>query len=818
MKKILAFIILMISLLSIDSQAQTKTGTVSGSVIDGNAKTIESATITLLRSKDSSVAKISVANKAGNFLFEDVADGSYLVTISAVGHTQAFSKVFEINQNNLSVILPVIELKPSVKSLDAVTVTTRKPLIEQKVDRTIVNVASSVTAVGNTALEVLEKSPGVTVDKDGNISLKGKLGVVIMLDGRPSYLSGTDLANLLSNMSASQLDQIEIMTNPPAKYDAAGNSGIINIKTKKTKQFGLNGNLSSAFRQAYFASVKENANLNYRNGKFNLFTSLNYGTNIKREGLDISRNFLDQNTKTILSVFDQKAIMKRNGKSFSAKAGLDYYASKKTTLGFVLSGFSNSRLNDNKTYTDIFDPQNVLLKKTAALSNNDSKWKNFSANGYFKTVLDSIGQEISADFDYIQYSSTNIQPLISFYYDNNGQLTKAPDTLNGNLPQDITIYSAKTDYTKPFKNGAKLEAGLKFSFVKTDNNANYDTLRNGQQYHDYNRSNHFVYEENVSAAYVNLSMPLSKKWTSQFGLRAENTQSKGNQLTTGISFDRNYLQLFPTVYFQYAANEKNQFVINYGRRIERPDYEDLNPFIEFLDRYTFEKGNPDLKPQFSHNIELSHTYNSFLTSTLNFSKTTDIIQQVIEQNEATNETFIKKANIASQTQYGFSVTAFKQFTKWWSGSVYANVANNHFKGIVNNDQISIGVTSLTSQTQQQFKWGKGWEAEVSAIFRTKALEGVIFIQNIFQTDAGIGKQILKGKANIKLNFKDIFNGSVYKGYIKYGTVDAKFTNTNFQRSFIISFGWRFNKGKLKANGGRREGGASEEQNRVKTGN
>ncbi|HNC39508.1 MAG TPA: outer membrane beta-barrel protein, partial [Chitinophagaceae bacterium] len=502
MKKILAFIILMISLLYIDSQAQTKTGTVSGSVIDGNAKTIESATITLLRSKDSSVAKISVANKAGNFLFEDVADGSYLVTISAVGHTQAFSKVFEINQNNLSVILPVIELKPSVKSLDAVTVTTRKPLIEQKVDRTIVNVASSVTAVGNTALEVLEKSPGVTVDKDGNISLKGKLGVVIMLDGRPSYLSGADLANLLSNMSASQLDQIEIMTNPRAKYDAAGNSGIINIKTKKTKQFGLNGNLSSAFRQAYFASVKENANLNYRNDKFNLFTSLNYGTNIKREGLDISRNFLDQNTKTILSVFDQKAIMKRNGKSFSAKAGLDYYASKKTTLGFVLSGFSNSRLNDNKTYTDIFDPQNVLLKKTAALSNNDSKWKNFSANGYFKTVLDSTGQEISADFDYIQYRSTNIQPLISFYYDNNGQLTKAPDTLNGNLPQDITIYSAKTDYTKQFKNGAKLEAGLKFSFVKTDNNANYDTLRNGQQYHDYNRSNHFVYEENVSAAYV----------------------------------------------------------------------------------------------------------------------------------------------------------------------------------------------------------------------------------------------------------------------------------------------------------------------------
>jgi len=259
-------------------------------------------------------------------------------------------------------------------------------------------------------------------------------------------------------------------------------------------------------------------------------------------------------------------------------------------------------------------------------------------------------------------------------------------------------------------------------------------------------------------------------------------------------------------------------VINYGRRIERPDYEDMNPFIHFLDRYTFEQGNPNLKPQFAHNVELSHTYGGFLTSTLNYTSTTDIIQQVIEQNEATNETFVKKANIASMHQVGFSVNAYKEIKKWWNGNIYMNVYNNRFKGIVNNEFISIGVTGFMTQVQQQFKWGKGWGAELSGFYRSRAVEGVIFIKGFAQVNAGFSKQILKNKASVRLNFRDIFNGSKFQGYSKYSNVDAKFTDVNDNRSASISFTWRFNKGKLKANAGRKDGGASDEQNRVKTGN
>src|ERR1051325_4666282 len=289
MRKLRSLLTIALVSLSLLSFAQTKNGRVSGTVIDGNTKTIESATITLLRAKDSSVAKMSVADKNGKFVFENVADGKYLVSITATGHQKGFSESFEINAVNTSITLKTVELIQLEKTIGAVTVTTKKPLIEQKIDRTIVNVEASVTNVGNSALEVLEKSPGITVDKDGNISLKGKAGVQVYIDGRPSYLSGADLANLLRSMSASQLDQIEIMTNPPAKYDAAGNAGIINIKTKKNKQFGYNGSITSGFSQGKYPRFNESGNFNYRNGKFNLFTSVNYSRNHRRESLVISR-------------------------------------------------------------------------------------------------------------------------------------------------------------------------------------------------------------------------------------------------------------------------------------------------------------------------------------------------------------------------------------------------------------------------------------------------------------------------------------------------------------------------------------------------
>ncbi|HEY0434635.1 MAG TPA: outer membrane beta-barrel family protein, partial [Chitinophagaceae bacterium] len=660
-------------------------------------------------------------------------------------------------------------------------------------------------------------SPGVTVDKDGNISLKGKTGVQVYIDGRPAYLSGADLANMLKSMSASQLDQIEIMTNPPAKYDAAGNSGIINIKTKKNKQFGYNGSFTVGVTQGHFPRTNESFNFNYRHGKVNIFSNISHNYNHRFQRLDIQRNFRDENTKDITSTFLQRTYMKNENVFYNAKVGMDYFATKNTTFGVVLNGFKNPSDFIANTSTDIYNATGQLRNVTGAYSRNDQHWKNFSGNVNFRHQFDSTGQEISVDADYISYNSKSIQTLVSKYYDNAGNAISGPDTLLAKLPQDITIYSSKADYTLPLKKGAKFEAGLKSSWVQTDNNAAYDSLVNGQLVHDNNRSNYFKYQENINAAYVNLSRPLSKKLSAQLGLRLENTHAKGNQVTTGQQFDRKYTQLFPTAYFQYSVNKKNQLGLNYGRRIERPAYEDLNPFIHFIDRYTYEQGNPDLRPQFAHNVELTHIYGGYLTTTLNYTVTKDILQEVLEQHEATNETFIKKANIAKLHQVGMSVSGYKEFKKWWSGSVYANGFNNRFEGVVNSEHVKLGVTSFFIQSQQQFKFGKGWSAEVSGWYRTRGLEGVIFIRPLGQFNFGLGKQIMKNKGSLRLNFRDPFNLTNFKGESRYGDVDAKFQNYNFNRSVSINFTYRFNKGKINANGQRKNGGAEDEQNRVKVG-
>src|ERR1051326_2099136 len=328
MAKIIALLSITLAFLSLSSQAQNRLGKVSGIVVDGSRKTIEASTITLLKAKDSSVAKISAADKDGRFEFEKIPPGKYLVSVTAVGHQKGYSSIFEITTETSSIDVKSIELIPQTKSLSTVIVTAKKPLVEQKVEPNIINGEASITNVGSTALEVLEKSPGISVDKDGNISLKGKEGVMVLIDGRPTQLGGADLANFLRSMSASQLDQIEIMTNPPAKYDAAGNAGIINIKTKKNRQFGYNGSANISYNQGRYPKTNEGFNFNYRVNKVNLFTNVSHNYNKYYNVLTIQRNFRDKDTKQLLSYFDQAAKMINDNNSFNGKVGLDYFANK----------------------------------------------------------------------------------------------------------------------------------------------------------------------------------------------------------------------------------------------------------------------------------------------------------------------------------------------------------------------------------------------------------------------------------------------------------------------------------------------------------
>ena len=799
--------------------AQVQVGSISGTVADGgDQKIIDAATVSLFKAKDSLLYKINLTDKSGYFLFEQVPFGKYYILATSTGHLQTYSPVMEINNSSI-VSAGILQLTNNVKTLKEVTVAAKKPFIERKIDRTVINVDAAITNAGTTAMEVLEKSPGVTVDKDGNISLKGKQGVMIMMDGRPSYLSGQELANLLKNMPSSAIDQIEIMTNPSAKYDAAGNSGIINIKTKKNKMKGLNGNLSTSIIQGKFTKTNNSLNLNYRTGKVNLFGNYSYSYWHGYENLYILRNFRNTVTKNLETVFDQQSNMQHSSQVHNVKLGLDFYANKKTTAGFVFSGFINPSRNNGANTTLLENPQKVVDSIVVADNSEKGKSNNLSVNFNLHHSFDSTGKEFTVDLDYLTYYQAKNQFFENSYLNPDYSQRRPEGQLKGTLPARVNIYSAKTDFTFPLKKTAKIETGLKSSYVTTDNDALYQNNTPAGYVTDEGKTNHFIYKENINAAYINYSRQI-KKWGVQAGLRAENTNAQGHQVGNSTrpdsSFTKNYVNLFPTVYISYEANKKNTFSINYGRRVDRPAYQDLNPFYYFLDEYTYEVGNTLLQPQFTDNIELSHTYNGFLTTTINYSKTNDVFTDVLKQITSERKTFQTKENIASRTNMGLAVSAYFPVTKFLTTNIYSNVVHDNYKGALDGGYLNVNSTTFFANISNQLKFKKGWSAEISGFYRSKGIESQIIIDPLWRLDAGLQKEVLKNKGTLKLSIRDIFASQNFTGYVKYQDIDVFVKNRHDNRTASLTFSYRFGK-PLQNQQRRKTGGASDEQNRVKTG-
>ncbi len=799
--------------------AQSAEGTIKGKVADGgDQKIIDAATVSLLKSKDSSLVKITLTDKEGNFSFDKVAYGKYYLLATSTGHLQSYSKLLEVNNSSIF-STGTLQLTTNVKTLKEVTVAAKKPFIERKIDRTIINVDAAITNAGTTAMEVLEKSPGVSVDKDGNISLKGKQSVMIMMDGRPSYLSGQELANVLKNMPSSAIDQIEIMTNPSAKYDAAGNSGIINIKTKKNKLKGLNGNLSTSIIQGRYTKTNNSLNLNYKKGKVNLFGNYSYSSWKGYEDLYILRNFRNTVTKQLETIFDQQTNMVHASRENNLKIGMDFYATKKTTAGVVFSGFINPSHNSGTNTTLLKNSYHKTDSIVVAESSQKGKSNNFSANFNLRHAFDSTGKEFTVDLDYLTYYQTSGQFFENNFYNPDYSIRKPSTQLKGTLPATVNIYSAKTDFTFPLKKDAKLEAGLKSSYVTTDNDALYQNNTSSGYVTDEGKTNHFIYKENINAAYINYSRQI-KKWGMQAGLRAENTNAQGHQVGNSTrldsSFTKNYINLFPTIYLSYEVNKKNTFSINYGRRIDRPDYQDLNPFYYFLDEYTYEVGNTLLQPQFTDNIELSHTYNGFLTTTVNYSKTKNVFTNVLKQITSERKTFQTKENIASRTDAGLAVSANFPITKFLTSNIYTNAIYDKYKGELDGGYLNVNNVTFFANMNNQFKFKKGWSAELSGFYRTKGIEGQIIVNPMWRLDAGFQKQVLKNKGTLKLSVRDIFKSQNFIGTVNYKDIDVYVNSRHDNRTASLTFTYRFGK-PLQNQQRRKTGGASDEQGRVKTG-
>jgi len=814
MNKFFTSIALLLSttLFSLNTYAQQKsTATISGSVVDQQQKPMDYATVSLLKAKDSSLVKGALTDSKGQYQISGISAGNYLVSISVIAYQKTFSKPFAISEANASFTIEKLVLVAGSQQLKGVSIVAQKPLIERKADRTVLNVENSVLAAGNSAMEILEKAPGVTIDKDDNISLKGKQGVTVMINDKLTYLSAAQLATLLRSTDGNTIQSIEIITNPSAKYDAAGNSGIINIKLKKNKSVGTNGSLTLGAGYGAYPKSNESLTLNHKQGKFNFFGSYSHNDNQRYNNLLINRVVNVQNVNTF---FTQQNFMPQTNYSNNYRAGVDYDITKKNTIGFLVNGYFNGEQDNNINHTLIGSNPSSTDSMQNTTSNIHQTYRNFAFNVNDKLQIDTAGQELSIDLDYSRFNNNSIAKYNTDFFLANGDLQHAPLPLQNQTPSVITINTAKADYTKSFKKIVKLEAGIKLSSVKTDNDLQAQKLSGSSFINDTSRTNRFVYSEKVNAGYINLSKTF-KKLSVQVGLRAENTSSNGNLITTNQVVNRSYLNFFPSVFLNESLSAKNDLGFSYSRRIDRPSYDNLNPFVYYLDQYTYSQGNPFLKPQYTQSYELNYTYNKTINVSLSYSHTKDVITNILLTKD--KATFATQLNLQSQNSYNININAPFTFTKWWSGNVNLNGFYLGFKSdSLLGANLNSGQAAYQFKTLQTFLVGKAFKAEVSSDYQSALTYGIFHIKPQYSFDAGLSRSFAQKKANLKLSVSDIFNTRISKVSSRYQSVNIDFNEKQESRIARLTFTYNFGNSKLATR--RHESGADAEKNRVKGGN
>lgn len=791
---------------------------VTGSVQDEQNKAIASTTVSLLKATDSTLAKLSTTDNSGNYSFDGVAAGKYFVSVTNVGYQPYLSGAFEVNGAPVSV--PVIKLLKAEATMEGVTVTARKPMVEVKADKTILNVEGTINATGNDALELLRKAPGVMVDKDDNLTMAGKNGVQVFIDGKPSPLSGSDLANYLKTLQSSQVEAIELITNPSAKYEAAGNAGIINIKLKKNKTFGTNGSVNAGYNIGTYAKYNGGISLNHRNKNINVFGNYNYSQGLNGNWTKMYREQAD-------TVFNQNSIMKFYYKTHNFKTGIDYFLSPKSTIGAIVNGnIADIDLNLNGNTSITKQSTNVTDRLLNSRTTNDMSRTNLNFNLNYRYAVTG-GAELNVDADYGIFNLRSNQYQPNFYYEPDGTTEKYSNIYRMIAPTDITLYSAKVDYETNFKKG-KLGVGGKVGFVETDNDfQRYDVTGSGDVYNK-DLSNRFAYKENVNALYVNYNRAFTG-FMFQVGLRMENTDSKGtstglkynNNSSSYVPYDstihRNYTDFFPSAALTFNKNPMSQFGVTFSRRIDRPAYQDLNPFEFRIDDYTFQKGNTQLKPQYTNSIGITHTYKYMLNTSINYSHVKDIFAQLADTTE-TSKAFMTKKNLATQDIIALNVSypfQYKFYSFFANLNAYYSLYKADFGG--GDRKVNQDVFALTYYMQNTFKINKTLTAELSGFYSSPAIwQGIFKSREMWGIDAGLQQQVLKGKGTVRLTVSDIFRTMRWAGSSNFTGVYGVASGRWESRQLKLNFTYRFGNTQVKA-ARQRKTGLEEESKRAADG-
>ena len=776
----------------------------SGTVEDESGFPVPFAIVYLKSADGKQLVKSETTDDNGIYIFEGIPMGTYYLEITDADQTTQTGESFEAIGDQE---MPVFVFVPKVQKLNEAVITYSKPFIERKNGVMTMNVENSLASTGSSAFEILEKAPAVNVDTNDNISLRGKNGILVQIDGKITQMSGTNLANYLRGIPSSAIEKIEFITNPGAKYDAAG-SAIINIKLKKDKRKGTNSSVTTAYGQGIYPKSNTSLNLNHRQGKVNIFGTYSFAYREWFNELLLKRNFYDNGTFT--GAYDQDNFLKMNFRNHIGRAGADFYLSDKHTIGVSGSAISNKFNPAGQNYSDVYDASNQLRSRFETKNNSRDHWFNYSANLNHKFVMDTIGTELTTDLDFVNFGNDTEQDFTTRYRDLDGNEIQNPYLLHGDVAGDLKIYSLKSDFTTNFGD-LKFEAGIKSSYVKADNNLEFYDVSSDEPVFDATKSNHFIYTENINAAYINGSRQFGK-WSIYAGLRVENTNITGKQLVDDTSFKDSYTQLFPSGTLTYAFNDNHSLELNYSRRIDRPSYDQLNPFKFFLDPTTYKEGNPYLKPQTTHSLETTYAFKQRMFATLSFARTKDNITEVIAPSEEDQQITVQtNKNLHTTDIFGLFLMIPVDVAKWWNTNNSLNFYYGFYSGTVANTTLkNEGNFNYNFNSVNTFKFGNGCSGEISGNYRGREIYAFMDVDPIWSVNLGFQKKFKS--STVKLAFNDIFftNGAV---------ADTEFTDykEHFKvkrdtRAFVVSYTYNFGNG--NASQRRRTGGADDLKQRA----
>jgi iron complex outermembrane receptor protein len=783
------FIAGFILLLCGNANSQNKISSIQGQVVLQNNILTDTATALLIHLPDSVVISAAAINATGAFQFRNVLPGTYAVRINYPGYQKYTVQSITVN-NTGPVSIGTISLRPNVISLKEVVITNPKAYIETRYDKTVLNVEKGIMGEGVNVLDVLGTAPGVRINSGGDVLLRGGQKASIAINGRILNLASADAAEQLQNMPSGSVSQIELITNPSAKYDAVGAGGIINIILKKGQNEGLNGSVSQAAGYGDFYKLASALAINYRTKGLNFFGNYTFNDN-NTDHTIINDRYIGSTAWYNMHYYNHQKIY---GNVYNF--GADYNIDDKHTLGLLVVGAFNTNFLDKNTVSTI-GANTVVDSILTTMSVLNRRINNINYNLNYNGILGHTSQTISADVDYFLYNRNSYEDLNSTMYNVHTNTTLAPIFYRNEAPMHVMNISGKVDYVNPLSEKRRLEAGLKTIFATNDNVQHFDNVVNGVRTPDPLISSRFNYSDNVTSAYFNYIATPLPKFNYVMGMRVEHTESDANNIADQLRVKRSYTDYFPTVMFNYVPNADNSLTFNYNRRIDRPTYLDLNPLIAYQDKYNITMGNAYLRPSYQDNISIAHTYKNKFIAKLYAIFVRDYNNfTYFAQNDATGLFVIGKINLKQATTYGMELTAPLTISSKWTMFLDVDANFQHYidyAGLLNKTS-----PDAIFKMNQQVQLPADITFALYAEYEVNTFYAIYNYKTNYHVMPGFSKRLFNKQATLNLTVKDIFNTDRARYSTNYANLNLVGYDKKETRNYTVTFTYRFGKSSVKA--------------------